>query len=229
MSFDIAAWKDAYQSAVTEAFGERIVCAGLHGSRARNEARVDSDIDTVLILDQLTGDDLSAYRRLIQSLPEIALVCGFVSGRNELLHWDAGELVSFYFDTEPLIGNLDFVRPAVTPQAARRAVHTGACGIYHACCHSSVFGDESTNLTDLYKAAFFVLRAKHYSKTGTFIKRGADLLPLLSPYDQAILQTHLAAKPQDFDSAGTFNGAEALRAWSGNLIAEFGVFPVNPS
>jgi hypothetical protein len=85
------------------------------------------------------------------------------------------------------------------------------------------------NLTALYKAAFFVLRVKHYSKTGTFIKRGADLLPLLSSYDQAILQAHLAARPQDFDSAGMFNGAEALRAWSGKLIAEFSVLPVNPS
>ena len=147
--------KTAFISAISATFGDRIVCVGLQGSRARNEARPDSDIDVVLILDSLSSDELSACRELFHALPYSELICGFVSGKDELAHWDAGELVSFYFDTEPLVGSLDFIRPLVTPQAARHAVHTGACGIYHATCHSTLFDDGPMVLPSLYKAAFF--------------------------------------------------------------------------
>lgn len=229
MSLDLAAWKAAFISAISATFGDRIVCAGLQGSRARNEARPDSDIDAVLILDRLSEDDLFTCRKLFHSLPESDLICGFVSGKKELAHWDTGELVSFYFDTEPLIGNLEFIRPLVTPQTARKAVHAGACGIYHACCHSTVFGDGSIDLPSLYKAAFFILRAKHYAQTGIFVKRSVDLLQLLNAHDQAILQLHLEPSTPALDSSNVFHKAEALRVWSGKLIAEFNAFPADPS
>ena len=78
------------------------------------------------------------YRALLDQLPHRALVCGFVAGEQELRCWDAAELLQFYFDTVPVYGTLDFLRPALTPHSARRAVLSGACGIYHACAHNYV-------------------------------------------------------------------------------------------
>lgn len=223
MSFDLAAWKESYKAAVSGAFGERIVCAGLQGSRARNEAQPDSDIDAVLILDRLTANDLSLCRKLFQALPGGMQVCGFVSGKSELSCWDAAELVSFYFDTQPLIGDLAFIRPLITRQAAVRAVHTGACSIYHACCHNAVFGNDASSLHVLCKAAFFVLRVKYYVETGEFIQRGADLMPLLPEENRKILQVYIASVSGKTDQMDLLHHTNLLLVWSGNLITEFHV------
>ena len=62
-------------------FGSRVWLIGLQGSRARGEAREDSDIDTVLVLDRLEASDLAALREALSPLPERGKLCGFVSGR----------------------------------------------------------------------------------------------------------------------------------------------------
>jgi hypothetical protein len=154
MPFDVQSWGETFVRAVEGAFGTRIVCAGIQGSRARGEAKPSSDIDTVLILDELSAEDLTVYRALLQTLPNAELICGFVSGRAELACWEPSELVSFYFDTLPLKGDLEFLRPLLTAEAARRAVLDGACGIYHACCHNVLFDHSAEVLLALYKAAF---------------------------------------------------------------------------
>lgn len=187
MEVDFSRWKTAYLEAVTRAFGSRIVCAGVQGSRARGEAREGSDIDTVLILDELTATDLDAYRALIQHLPNSDLACGFVSGREALLHWDAGELVNFYFDTLCLLGDLEFLRPRLTREAARRSVHQAASGLYHALCHASVFEAEQLDACAFAKGLFFLLRAKYFAEGGAFPIRLIDLMPLVNGEERALL------------------------------------------
>ena len=74
---DFEAWLRQYRAAVEEVFGERIVCIGLQGSRGRGEAGTASDIDMVLILDDVSAEDLLSYRAAVKSLPERELLCGF--------------------------------------------------------------------------------------------------------------------------------------------------------
>ena len=47
------------------------------------------DIDAVLILDEFTPEDLRRYRHMLDTLPEREKICGFVSGREELLYKSA--------------------------------------------------------------------------------------------------------------------------------------------
>ena len=133
---DIRHWMDGFTAAVRQAFGGRVYCIGLQGSRARGEAGPDSDIDTVVILDRWAPDDWARYGAVLDSLPGRERVCGFVSGRDELLCWDAAELFGFYYDTVPWYGDLDALKTRFTMADARRAVRIGACGIYHACAHN---------------------------------------------------------------------------------------------
>ena len=62
---NIESWLPLWSRAVLERFGGRVLFLGLQGSRARGEAREDSDIDTVLVLDRLEASDLAALREAL--------------------------------------------------------------------------------------------------------------------------------------------------------------------
>ncbi|MDO4270876.1 MAG: nucleotidyltransferase domain-containing protein [Eubacteriales bacterium] len=215
---DIARWMEAYTAAVRQAFGKRVRCVGLQGSQARGEAAADSDIDVVLILDRWEPEDWPRYETVLAGLPERDRVCGFVSGREELLCWEPSELCGFYYDTEPWYGNLEELKERFGVSDARRAVRMGACGIYHACAHNRLHEKDAGLLRELYKSAFFVLRTAHFCRTGAFIRRRADLLPLLGGADRAIL----AAGLPDGETAGGFTErSDALLGWAAGVIRSF--------
>lgn len=211
---DIELWMSRFAEAVQAEFGGRIVCIGLQGSRARGEAAPQSDIDTVVILDKLSYADLQRYRRLLAKLEHRELICGFISGRDELYHWSRSELFQFYHDTRPMMGSLDFIAPLISETDIRRAIHEGACGIYHACAHNALHERDIQALKTLFKSAFFVLQAKHYLATGLYISRRADLLPALNGLDSEILESGM----HPF-AAGTLDElSEKLFRWSGMII-----------
>lgn len=207
-------WMKEFLARIQVCFGKRLVFVGLQGSRGRGEAVGSSDIDVVVILDQLTMADLDAYRAAAAELPMRELLCGFVSGREELVHWDAADLFQFYHDTVPYLGSLDFLLPGIDEAAVRRAVHLGACNIYHACCHNYVHEREPEILKGCCKSAFFVLQARYYLETGRYVRRKAELLPLLSGADREVLAALLA---EDF-AEGFPEISGLLLGWSSGLI-----------
>ena len=108
-------WLGEYMEAVQVQFGPRVWFIGLQGSFGRGEATAESDLDVVLILDAVSAADLRAYSAMLDRLPERERVCGFVSGKGELLAWEPADLFQFCHDTRPLLGTLDQV-PHVRPQ-----------------------------------------------------------------------------------------------------------------
>ncbi len=50
---------------------------------------ITSDIDMVVILDELSSFDIQTYDYRLDELPHRELICGFLSGRRELLNWEA--------------------------------------------------------------------------------------------------------------------------------------------
>ena len=53
---------------LTSRFGSRLLYVGLQGSYLRGEATDNSDIDIMVVIDELSVSDLDAYRTAIQSL-----------------------------------------------------------------------------------------------------------------------------------------------------------------
>lgn len=211
---DTQVWMRQFLKTVQDAFGPRLVFVGLQGSRARGEASERSDIDVVVILDQLSMSDLDRYRAAVAALPDRELLCGFVSGREELAAWDRADLFQFYHDTAPCFGDLEFLRPLIGPADVRRAVHRGACDLYHACCHNYLHERDAEALRACFKSARFILQAKYYLETGAYISGGADLLHRLSGMDREMMAGLL-----DSDFSGDFAAYSALLlAWSAELI-----------
>ena len=82
---EIAGWMNQFLQVLEETFGSRVWFVGLQGSHARGEATEASDIDTVVILDELSASDIQTYNAMLDALPHRDLICGFLSGKKELL------------------------------------------------------------------------------------------------------------------------------------------------
>lgn len=128
----ITPWMEEFTAAVRAAFGEPGLLYRIAGE-LRAGARLGRTATSTwwIILDQLTPRDIKVYQALLAALPHRAEVCGFLSGKGELLGWEPSDLFQFYHDTTPVWGSLDELLPRIGPEDVDRAVCIGACNIYH--------------------------------------------------------------------------------------------------
>lgn len=213
---DIKIWMDKFLPKLEETFGERVRFVGLQGSYGRGEATERSDIDTVVILDELSASDIKIYNDMLDTLPERELICGFISGRNEILNWDPSDLFQFYYDTKPIKGTLDELLEKIDTNAVEKAIKSGVCNIYHGCVHNMLYEKDEEILKGLYKSASFVVQAICFKENGKYITRQKDLLEVVSENEKIIVETFLHLKKGgavDFDKM-----SEVLFEWSKNRI-----------
>ena len=215
---DMKDWTERFLTALDGCFGDRVWFVGLQGSRGRGEAAEASDIDMVVILDELRGEDIAAYSAMLDRLPHRELSCGFLSGRAEICAWEPSDLFQLYFDTTPIRGTLDTLLPLLNDAAVERAIRIGACNIYHGCVHNMVHGKSGEVLRGLYKGASFVVQAIVYRQTGRYQRYMGDVLEICSTNDHQVVDTFLKLKnggAVDFDSM-----SRELFEWAGRLIRD---------
>ena len=213
---EINVWMDGFLKAVNETFENRVWFLGLQGSYGRGEASETSDIDVVVILDELSASDIQKYNSMLDALPHRELICGFLSGKNELINWEPSDLFQFYHDTTPIKGSLDKLLTVIDEAAIDRAIKIGACNIYHGCVHNMLHEKSEDILRGLYKSASFVLQALIFKKTGKYIKYQKELLGVVSADEQKIVDNFLKLKSGgavDFSAM-----SEVLFAWSKKWI-----------
>ena len=213
---EINSWMDNFLGVLKDNFGQRIWFVGLQGSYGRGEATEKSDLDVVVILDNLSCEDIKKYNLMLDTLPHRELICGFVSGKNELLNWEPSDLFQFYYDTKPIIGSLDELLPLIDNDAVDNAIKMGACNIYHGCVHNMLHEKSEEILRGLYKSASFVLQAIAFKKTGEYIRFQNALKESVSANEQVIVDAFLSLKngcAVDFDKM-----SEDLFAWSKKII-----------
>ena len=209
---DINIWTDKFLLSLDEAFTDRVWFVGLQGSYGRGEATDKSDIDMVVILDKLSPSDIGTYNAMLDTLPHRELICGFISGKDEILNWEPSDLFQLYYDTTSIKGSLDEVLALLDESAIDRAIKIGACNIYHGCVHNMLYDKSEDMLRGLYKGASFTLQAIAFKQTGKYIRKQIDLLPVLSIEDKAICETFLKLKSGgmvEFDIM-----SEALFSWA---------------
>ena len=215
---DINNWINRFLKVLNDTFGERVWFVGLQGSYGRGEARDTSDIDVVVILDQLSAADIQRYNTMLDTLPDRELICGFVSGKNEILDWEPSDLFQFCHDTTPIKGSLEEVVAVVDKTAVNRAIKIGACNIYHGCVHNMLHEKSEDILKGLYKSASFVVQAIAFKQTGKYIKHQRELRDVVLNDEKVIVDTFLNLKnggTVDFNSM-----SEALFSWAKKWISE---------
>ena len=214
---DINSWLEEFLQKLNEVFKSRVWFVGLQGSYGRGEATETSDIDVVVILNEFTVADIQAYNQLLDTLPHRELICGFVSGKDEIMNWESSDLFQFYNDTTPIKGSLDELLPKIDSVAVDRAIKIGACNIYHGCVHNMLHTKNDDILKGLYKAASFVVQAIVFKQTGNYIKHQNQLLQAALLEEKVVIETFLKYKnceTVDFNSA-----SEILFEWSKKWIS----------
>lgn len=217
---DIEAWCEEFSKALEEAFPDRVCFIGLQGSYGRGEATDTSDIDMVVILDELSVGDIQRYSALLDNLPNRNLTCGFLSGKNDLMNWEVSDLFQFYHDTMPIKGSLDKLLPLIDETAVNKAIKIGVCNIYHACVHNLIYEKDENILKGLYKSASFVVQAVWYKQSGKYVKYQQELLNKVNCEEKKIVSTFLKIKKGekiDFEAL-----SNTLFQWSKYWISKLG-------
>lgn len=195
MVLNIDLWMRELLEKLTADFGVRLLFLGLQGSYQRGEAMEQSDIDVVMVLDALTLDDLSAYRRAIRTMPDHDKACGFCTGVRELNAWSRSDLFTLLHDTAAYHGNLfALAGPAPSPEDLRTSLRLSLGNLLHETCHRYLYHDDLAEQADrlkgAYKSVFYVLQTAEYLRTGQYHATRRDLAQYVGSEDRAMLDAY---------------------------------------
>ena len=215
---DITVWMKNFLRTLDETFGSRVWFVGLQGSYGRGEAMETSDIDIVVILDELSAMDIRTYNAMLDTFPNREMICGFLSGKDVIMNWEPSDLFQFYYDTTPMKGSLDELLAVIDDSSVNRAIKIGACNIFHGCVHNMLYEKSEDILRGLYKSASFIVQAIAFKQTGNYIRHQKELLQVVSADERVIVSNFLNLKKGgmvEFDLM-----SETVLIWSKKWIAE---------
>jgi hypothetical protein len=207
-----------------EHFGARLLFVGLQGSYRRGEAREDSDIDIMAILDSLNVADLAAYRAILRSLPEGEKASGFTCGREELAAWPPFELFQFAQDTDAWHGDLASLLPPVTRQDTVNGARATVSGLHHYTAYLYLSGDAAARadaLQGVYKSFFFAMQLVRYLRTGVYTRTKKELLPMLSGNEAELLRRGM--DPDSYEGRKRHDPDalfQDMLTWTGSVMRE---------
>ena len=195
-------------------FHTRLLYVGLQGSYMRGEATERSDIDIMVVIDDLRAEDLAQYRTIIQSMEHAERSCGFICSRTDLLHWNPLEICHVLHTTKDYYGTLSTLTTAFTRTDIQNFVKLSLNNLYHEICHRYIHSTMQKNVAALpysYKSVFFILQNLHYLRTNQFIATKAELLSQLNGRDYDVMQCSISLNSEaDYEFQKCF---EMLFTW----------------
>lgn len=218
--FDINDYVQKLISQCKAAFGERLLYVGYMGSYLRGEANENSDIDVMVVIDNITISDMNTYRDILKALGKYDKSCGFICGKDEMKGWSPLEVCQLINTTKDVYGKLETLLSPFTREDEINYVKFCLGNLYHELCHRFVHASREKNIEKFRgtcKFFFFLIQNLHYLETGNFILKKADLKNAVSETDRRVLE--FAALPDSFD----FDAAlEELFVWCQNAFKRLG-------
>ena len=167
-------------------FGKRLLYVGLQGSYLRGEATPESDIDIMLVLDEIHSKDLNVYRQILEELGEYNRACGFVCGRNELLNWFPEEICHVLHTTSDIYGKISDIVPNYSKKDVADYIKMSVGNLYHMLCHRRIHSEMEKNVNILPLAKrdiFFILQNLYYLEDNTFIEKKTEVTSIVKGSD----------------------------------------------
>lgn len=202
-------------------FGEQLLYIGLQGSFGRGEATDQSDIDVVVILEELTLDAMEQYRQILHRIGNWERSCGFLCGRKEMLHWNRLEICQLVHETKDYYGRLSDFVPSYTRKDVQTYLKLGVGNLYHELCHRYLHGSREEleqTLPFLYKASFYLLQNRCWLQTGAYILNRQELLEQLTGLDREVLKLGMQLRAGEKTEAQQLY--ETLFGWCQQLLGE---------
>ena len=164
MMIDIEKYITKLIQLLSQSFGDRLIYVGLQGSYLRGEATQQSDVDIMVVIDELRVQDLTTYRTAIQTLEHFDRSCGFICSKRDITCWNPLEIGHLLNTTKDYYGTLCGLVPAYTETDMRNFVKMSV------------------------NSVFFILQNLYYLTHGKFVNTKAELLSKLDGKDHAVLK-----------------------------------------
>ena len=207
---------------IKNAFGERLIYVGLQGSYLRGEATENSDIDVMVVIEDITPSDLEKYKEAILSLEGYDKSCGFICGTEDLRCWNLLEICHLLNTTKDYYGRLSDLVPTYSERDVRSFIKLSVGNLYHEICHRYIHSSTEKNVASLpftYKSVFFILQNMYYLEHGVFVGTKKELLDVLDGKDKQVLKAALSFTDNaDYDFDEKFN---LLFSWCKETLARF--------
>ncbi|MFG6392925.1 MAG: nucleotidyltransferase domain-containing protein [Lachnospiraceae bacterium] len=219
--FNIESYIENLLGVLKDIFGERLLYLGLQGSYLRNEQHENSDIDIMVIIDNLAPEDLGLYKNALLNVGDYEKSCGFITGKDELSNWNPLEIGNLIHTTKDIYGTLEKYIPVYTKEDGINFIKLSVCNIYHELCHRYIHSDykkNKDNLPDTLKPVFFILQNLYFIEKEVFYNSKKELLKHLEGEDKEVFSMLLNIQNDsrfDFDTAFSL-----MFSWCKNTLAK---------
>ena len=205
--FSIEEYIDKLTALLKDEYGERLLYIGLQGSYLRHEETENSDIDIMAVIDNISVEDLKAYKKALVSVGNFDKSCGFICGKADLEHWNPLEICHLLNATKDYYGELKSLVPSYTFEDERNYVKLSLNNFYHEICHRYIHADMERNISRLpitCNSLFFIMQHLYYLRSGNFVQTKRELLECVQGEDKAVLELSISLQNNvdyDFDKA----------------------------
>lgn len=218
---NVKEYMNCFINHLKEVFRDRLLYVGLQGSYMRGEATEGSDIDVVVILDELHVADLIQYRKIVKTTKYPDKSCGFICGKKDMVNWNPMEICHLEHSTEDYYGTLSDFIPKYNEQDVVHFIKLSLNNLYHEICHRYIHSDTGKNkhkIVGSYKGVFFIMQNIYFIKSGVFARTKKELLLHLEGMDEQIMKMAIELeKNGDYEFDVAF---ELLFKWCQTNIRE---------
>jgi hypothetical protein len=226
---EVDQWLAEFVERLRDAFGERLMFVGHHGSWARGEAAPDSDVDVMVVVDRIDARDLAAFRDAVAAMPDGGrLASGVYNSVAELRARAPSELTQYFYGCQVLHGNIEGVvtRPSAEDLLAdvRFKALTNLMHARHYLLYPHDLTLKVHSLRYPFKECFYALQEWVLAREGTWYDRKDDLLAVLTDEDdRAVVQAARDWRESEAErTARALEYVELLERWSRKMLARAG-------